>query len=364
MMTPLKKYRADLSRDDFYADTAQKKAVHHTQRLFDELLASSRKRNFFTRIARRLGIRQTHTVKGIYLWGGVGVGKTYLVDTFHDCLPYKNKQRIHFYRFMQMVHRRLHECGNIADPLQKVADTIAADASVLCLDEFHVVDITDAMLLGGLLKALFERGVVLVATSNEAPDRLYAGGLQRERFLPAIELIKTHTEVVQVDAEVDYRLRYLDDVDTYYEISGGHSPELMQMNFNRLATGNAVKGECIEVEGRMIRTIGHSENVVWFEFDDLCDGPRGVADYIHIARTFQTIMLSNVPVMDDLMNDQAKRFMSLIDEFYDCNVKLIITAEASPSKLYTGKRLDRPFLRTASRLQEMRTRAYLTRQHI
>ena len=364
-MTPLEKYQADLLREEFHADQAQENAVRQTQKLFDTLLFDDdAENNFFEKIRRKFQKDKSNIIKGLYFWGGVGRGKTYLIDSFYDSLPFKEKQRIHFHRFMQMVHAQLRGLNGVTDPLQIVADNIAAETEVLCFDEFHVSDITDAMLLGGLLKGLFERGVVLVTTSNEAPDQLYWDGLQRERFLPAIELIKKYTEVVNVDSGVDYRLRFLDKAEIYHSPLDDKAMEMLGFNFNHIAPNEVTEGLPIEIEGRMIQTICHADGVVWFDFDGICDGPRGPADYIEIARLFQTVLISDIPVMDELTNDKARRFMTLIDEFYDRNVKLIATAAARPSELYAGKRLTKPFLRTISRLEEMQTHDYLAKQHI
>jgi len=365
MMTPLEKYQADLLREEFHADQAQENAVRKTQKLFDALLLDDdTENNFFEKIRQKFQKDKSKIVKGLYFWGGVGRGKTYLIDSFYDSLPFKEKQRIHFHRFMQMVHMQLRGINGVTDPLQIVADNIAAEAEVLCFDEFHVSDITDAMLLGGLLKGLFERGVVLVTTSNEEPDQLYWDGLQRERFLPAIDLIKKYTDVVNVDSGIDYRLRFLDKAEIYHSPLDEKAMEMLGFNFNHIAPNEVTEGLPIEIEGRMIQTICHADGVVWFDFDGICDGPRGPADYIEIARLFQTVLISDIPVMDELTNDKAKRFMTLIDELYDRNVKLLVTAAEKPSELYAGKRLAKQFLRTISRLEEMHTHDYLAKQHI
>ena len=364
-MTPLEKYQADLLCEGFHADTAQENAVRCTQHLFDTLLADGNIENgFFEKIRQKFQKDKTKFIKGLYFWGGVGRGKTYLIDSFYDSLPFKEKQRIHFHRFMQMVHTRLRNLKEVSDPLQTVADNIASETEVLCFDEFHVSDITDAMLLGGLLKALFERGVVLVTTSNEAPDQLYWDGLQRERFLPVIDLIKKYTDVVNVDSGVDYRLSYLDKAEIYHSPLDDKAMAMLEIYFNHIAPNEVTEGLPVEIEGRMIQTIRHADGVVWFDFDAICDGPRGPADYIEIARLFQTVLISGIPIMDEMTNDKAKRFMILVDEFYDRNVKLIVTAAAKPSKLYTGQRLAKPFLRTISRLEEIHTHDYLAKQHI
>ncbi len=364
-MTPWERYQAELKREDFSPDPAQAAAVQHTQSLYEALCASAAKKDgLITLIKKSLGKNNTTLPRGLYLWGGVGRGKTWVVDSFYACLPFAEKKRLHFHRFMQMVHQELRQLKEQENPLLLIADKIAGDTRVLCFDEFHVSDITDAMLLGGLLKALFERGVVLVATSNEAPDDLYRGGLQRERFLPAIALINQYTHVVNVDSGIDYRLRFLDQAEIYHCPLDAQAEKMLNNNFMHIAADAGCNGVMLEIEGRCIPTIRSAVGVVWFEFNAICDGPRGPADYIEIARQYQTVLIGNVPVLDENMNDQAKRFMTLVDEFYDRNVNLIITADAEPHQLYTGKRLAKSFQRTISRLQEMRTHDYLAKQHL
>ena len=364
-MTPWERYQADLLRADFSADPAQRIAVEHTQTLYDALLAVYRHEDgLITIIKKTLGGKPGPMVKGLYFWGGVGRGKTWIVDTFYDCLPFPGKKRIHFHRFMQMIHHELKQLKNKENPLFLVADKIVTDTRVLCFDEFHVTDITDAMLLGGLLEALFERGLTLVATSNEAPDQLYRDGLQRDRFLPAIELIKTYTHVVNVDSGIDYRLRFLDKAEIYHCPLDENADRMLHENFTHIAPDAGSDNVVLDIEGRPINTVRCGDGVVWFVFHDICDGPRGPADYIEIARLYQTVLVANVPVLEEADNDRAKRFMTLVDEFYDRNVKLIVTAAADPEHLYIGKRLTRPFQRTISRLNEMRTHDYLAKQHL
>ncbi len=366
--TPLKCYKADQKQRGFIYDPAQHLAVEYSQRLFNELVKKKQGRTKEASIFRRLfesnDQKIEEKVKGIYFWGGVGRGKTYIVDTFYNCLPFPEKSRIHFHSFMQGIHRELKTLKNTQDPLKVVADRYAKKSRVICFDEFHVSDITDAMLLGNLFQALFDRNVILVATSNEHPDELYSGGLQRERFLPAIELIKQNTEVVNVDGGVDYRFRVLEKAEIYHSPLDENAEHSLSESFIQLSPEEGVIGQSVEIEGRKVNTIRHSDGVVWFEFTEICDGPRGSADYIEIARLYQTVLLSNVPVMDSSRDDHAKRFMTLIDEFYDRNVKLIISAEAEPENLYQGSRLSKGFKRTISRLQEMGTKEYLSRYHI
>ncbi|GJM05463.1 MAG: cell division protein ZapE [marine bacterium B5-7] len=365
MQTPLEKYNNDLGLKGFNADPAQEVAVVHLQKLYDSLRELPKKENgVLNRIKSGLGLSSQQTVKGLYFWGGVGRGKTYLVDCFYECLPVEKKTRIHFHRFMQNVHKELKLLGNIESPLKVVADRIAEKTQVLCFDEFHVADITDAMLLAGLLDALFERGVVLVTTSNQHPDQLYQGGLQRERFLPAIDLLKKHTDIVNVDSGIDYRLQFLDQAEIYHSPLDDHANAMLENDFTHVCPDTGTEGVSLEIEGRPIQTERCGDGVIWFDFMAVCDGPRGAADYIEIARQYQTVLLANIPVMDDYANDIAQRFITLVDEFYDRNVKLIITAAAEPDGLYIGARLQEPFKRTISRLEEMRTHDYLAKEHL
>ena len=365
MQTPLDKYTSDLLQEEFNADPAQKAAVMQLQKLFERLVEPAPQKNrWLSRIKSILKIENRQEPKGLYFWGGVGRGKTYLVDCFYECLPFENKLRIHFHRFMQNVHKELKSLGNVESPLKIVAQRLSEKTRVLCFDEFHVSDITDAMLLAGLLEALFERGVVLVATSNQHPDQLYQGGLQRERFLPAIALLKKYTEAVNVDSGIDYRLQFLDHAEIYHSPLDDRAHFMLEDDFVHVCPDEGSMETLLEIEGRLIQTVRCGDGVVWFEFDALCDGPRGVADYIEIARQYQTVLLANIPVMDDQDNDVAKRFIILVDEFYDRNVKLIITAASTPDGLYTGSRLVEPFKRTISRLEEMRTHDYLAKQHL
>ena len=364
-MTPWERYQLDLQQPEFHADPSQSTAVEHTQKLYDELLAEYRSVDgLLEKIKNTFLTRNRPVLKGLYFWGGVGRGKTYIVDSFYECLPFAEKKRIHFHRFMQFIHNELKQLKNRENPLLLIADKFSIDTRVLCFDEFHVTDITDAMLLGGLLKAMFEKGIVLVATSNEAPDQLYSDGLQRDRFLPAIQLIKDYTHVVNVDSGTDYRLQFLDRAEIYHYPLDELAERMLSENFSYIAPDTGRAGVVLEIEGRPINTIRCADGVVWFDFAEICEGPRGPADYIEIARQYQTVLISKVPLLDETNNDQARRFMTLVDEFYDRNVKLIITAEDKPENLYTGKKLTKSFQRTISRLQEMRAHDYLAKQHL
>lgn len=369
---PYQRYRQDLEREDFRHDPAQERAVLHLQRIYDELMAQPEEvpaKKAVGILSRFKGREQTvstaqASVRGLYLWGGVGRGKTYLVDTFVDALPIERKRRIHFHSFMRAVHAELKELKQQEEPLRIVARRFAEQARVICLDELFVSDITDAMLLYGLFKELFAQGITLVTTSNLPPDDLYKDGLQRARFLPAIDLLKQHVEVLNVDGGVDYRLRYLEKVEIYHHPLDERADQILNDAFNHIAPEPGHRGGYLAVEGRQIPTRREADDIVWFDFTAICDGPRGTNDYIEIARCFHTVLISNVPVLDWQMENQARRFVNLVDEFYDRSVNLMISAAAPPHALYAGEKLKFEFQRTISRLEEMQSHDYLERQHI
>ncbi len=371
MATPLQCYKDDLANELIKPDAAQAAAVAELQRLFDDLLRIQRKPvGLISALKARISSSSASPVsvdaiKGLYIYGGVGRGKTYLMDTFFECLPFERKQRTHFHRFMQQVHSELAKLKQQKNPLEIVAAGIAERARVLCFDEFFVSDIGDAMILGGLLEHLMRRGVVLVVTSNIHPDGLYANGLQRARFLPAIKLIHQHTQVFELDGGVDYRLRALKQACLYFSPSGADADAALQDGFDRLACGHAERNEdaAIEILGRKVPVRLVSEGVAWFDFGQLCGGARSAFDYIELARQFHSIVLSNVPQMDSAQDDIARRFVSLVDEFYDRQVKLLLSAAVPLQDLYTGTGLAFVFERTRSRLLEMQSEEYLGLEH-
>ncbi len=369
---PYERYRLDLEREGFQHDPAQERAILHLQKIYDQLMAqpapapAKKTSGLLNRLTGRdkPAAASGPAVRGLYLWGGVGRGKTYLVDTFVDALPLERKQRIHFHSFMRAVHAELKQLKQQQEPLRLVARRFAEKAQVICLDEFFVSDITDAMLLYGLLKELFALGVTLITTSNILPDDLYKDGLQRARFLPAIGLIKQHLDVLNVDGGVDYRLRYLEKAEIYHYPLDDRAEQILNDVFNNLAPEPGHRGGDLEIEGRFIPTLREADDIIWFNFRAICDGPRGTADYIEIARCFHTVLISNIPVMDWQMENQARRFVNLVDEFYDRSVKLIVSAAAPLHELYTGQKLKFEFQRTVSRLQEMQSHEYLERPHV
>lgn len=363
-MNPEQRYRAALEKEELLPDAAQAALVARIQSLFEALnQTSNRPRGVFEGL--RGMIRRDHRppVKGLYVWGNVGRGKSLLVNIFYDALSFEEKLRIHFHAFMQYVHGELKALGNHQDPLALVADGLCRDTRIICFDEFHVSDIADAMILGGLLGHLFERGVTLVATSNIAPDDLYKDGLQRARFLPAIELIKVHTNVVTLDGKVDYRLRALERAEIYHCPLDDKAESALLDAFEGLSPGYVVESPVIEVAGRGINAVRAAEGIAWFAFSELCETPRSAVDYLEIARRFHTVLVSGVPLIDDQMRDSALRFVHMVDALYEHKVNLIISADAVPDSLYRGSALKVKMARAVSRLEEMQTRDYLARQH-
>lgn len=301
--------------------------------------------------------------KGYYLWGGVGRGKTFLMDLFVESLPPQTALRLHFHRFMSMVHSRLTALQGTVDPLEAIADELARDVKVLCFDECFVSDITDAMVLGTLFSALFRRGVALVTTSNIVPDALYQDGLQRDRFLPAIALIKAHCHVWNLDSGMDYRLRALTSAALYHAPADALAEAQLQEAFTRLCPEGSQQLSYLEINRRQIAVRQVGESVVWFEFDVLCGHGRAVPDYIEIAREYHTVIVSQVPDLTRVGDDQTRRFLHLIDELYDRSVKLILSAEVPLLDLYVSGRLRFEMDRCQSRLLEMQSTEYLERPH-
>ena len=358
-MAPLQRYQQDLLRPDFVADPAQKMAVEHLQRLYDELVVRSEKSGLLSGLFRR----KKEPCKGLYFWGGVGRGKTYLMDTFFESLPFDKKMRLHFHRFMRRVHQEIRTLKDQDNPLDIVADRLASEAHVLCFDEFFVSDIADAMILGNLMEKLFARGVSLVATSNIVPDRLYENGLQRERFLPAIATLKANVEVLNVDGGTDYRLRTLEQAELYHWPLDAEADATLASSFAALSPVPGRKNVELEVEGRTIHARQVADDVAWFDFAALCDGPRSQNDYIELAREYHTVLISNIPALHKGIDDQVRRFINLVDEFYDRNVNLVLSADKPLEALYSGGRLTFEFQRTQSRLLEMQSHEYLAREH-
>jgi cell division protein ZapE len=357
---PSEHYARGIAGGRWQDDPAQHAALAALDRIHAALLAPppGRLQRLRTRLAGK-----PDAVRGLYLWGPVGRGKTMLMDRFVASLPARIAQRVHFHRFMLDVHAGLRALGEVRDPLLRVAADIAARARVLCLDEFMVTDIGDAMILGGLLGALFDRGVTLVATSNTPPRDLYKEGLQRERFLPAIDLLGAHCEVLELVSPHDWRLRALTRAPVYLTPDDAHAEMALARLFVELAQGPVQENAALNINDRSFRVRRVCAQAAWFDFAALCDGPYGSADYIELARTYPAILISGLPQFTPFNEDAAQRFVHLIDELYDRRVKLAVTAQAPTVELYDGKRLRLEFARTASRLIEMQSREYLAEAH-
>lgn len=363
MTAPSAQYRRRIAAGKLDDDPAQRPAVEALDRLYRELTAAERRQGSFRGWLDNLLRKPSPPVRGIYLYGGVGRGKTCLMDLFFHCLPFPSKKRQHFHRFMASVHARLRELRDTENPLDIVADQIAAECRIICFDEFAVSDIADAMILGNLFTALFERNVTLAATSNTAPPDLYRDGLQRQRFLSAIDAIEQHTLVIELQGERDYRLRVLEHAEMYLSPDDAAAEARLEEAFTAIAPDDGEQAGSMEVLGRQVEFVRRSDGVIWFTFDAICDGPRSQDDYIEIAREFQTVVVSSVPRLAQTLENQARRFIALVDEFYDRRVKLMISAEVDLAELYAGNRLTHEFERTRSRLTQMRTHDYLASAH-
>ena len=355
----LDSYEAVLRTRGFAADAAQLAAAERLQTLYYQLLSF--------KVGRRKALRRIFSPpplpRGVYFWGGIGRGKSFLMDCFYASVPYVRKRRVHFHAFMQEIHTQLKALKGEADPLLKVAENIAKGYRLICFDEFHVSDIADAMILRRLLEALFARGVVFVMTSNYPPEQLYTGGLQRENFLPAIALIQAKVDVLRVDSGVDYRLRTLDQLEIFHFPVDAGSAARMSDSFVSIEGSAGEDGGDIEILGRRIPTLRRGRGVIWFDFKSLCGGPRSQNDYLELARTYHTLLLSDVPRMSAAMSSEARRFTWLVDILYDHKVKLIITAECEPAALYASGTQASEFQRAVSRLTEMCSREYLALPH-
>lgn len=357
--TPLARYRAEIIRLGWMHDVDQEAVATRLDELYRALIARPPPRR------RLFGKPRTlEPARGLYLWGGTGRGKTWLVDLFYRCLPFPDKSRRHFHRFMADVHADLRGLREYADPLARVADNLAERVRIICFDEFFVSDIADAMILGSLFEKLFARGVTLVATSNVPPQALYRDGLQRARFLPAIAQLERHTEVVHMAGNVDYRLRWLERAEIYHVPHDAAAEAGLRALFAAAAHEDTHNRGPLRVLGREIEVRRRADGVAWFEFASICGGPRSQADYIEIARSFHTVLISAVPQFTGDNENEARRFLALVDEFYDRKVKLILSAAVPPDALYRGRQLNFEFRRASSRLAEMRSKTYLAAPHL
>lgn len=347
-------YEHALTERGFKEDDAQRRAIERLQQAFDEWVAYKSQR---ASKLRRL-ISRPEVPRGMYMWGGVGRGKSFLMDSFYSVVPVVRKTRLHFHEFMRGVHHQLDELKGVADPLDEVARRIAKKYRLICFDEFHVSDIADAMILYNLLKALFDNGVSFIMTSNYVPDALYPDGLHRDRILPAIALLKERLDVLNVDAGNDYRKRALQQVEAYHTPLGAAADHALRNAFTGLAD-TAEEDPRVHIEAREIKALRRAGGVIWFDFSTLCGGPRSQNDYLEIASRFHTVILSGVPRMSAAMSSEARRFTWLIDVLYDHKVKLLMSAEVEPEELYTEGMLANEFHRTVSRIIEMQSAEYM-----
>ena len=352
-MTPLEYYKNKCREGVVFEDPEQLMALQALQKVYENLLSEKKRRSNLWSF-----LHKPTLVKGAYLWGGVGIGKTFLMDCFYHTLPFPQKMRMHFHQFLQRTHNELTKLQGEKDPLQKIAKQLAQEVMVLCFDEFHVSDITDAMILGRLMTALFNHGVCLVATSNIAPDNLYKNGLQREQFIPAINLIKQDTEVVYIPTKTDYRLRHLKEAGVFYTPLDDAAAQNMEKTFNVLTQGKTIETSPIEIVGRTIPVRKRTADIVWFEFMDICSVPRSQKDYLAIAKEFKTVFMSDIPVIDPHDRDRICLFISLIDVFYDARVRLVFSAAESVESLYSRGYMILEYTRTHSRLLEMQSTDY------
>lgn len=370
-LSPTSRYQQALKDGTHHPDSVQQEAVNRLETIFQALTTPARpapqESGLMARFGKLLGKRESPInapVRGLYMWGGVGRGKTWLMDLFYHSLPGARKQRLHFHRFMLRVHEELTALQGQSDPLEVIADRFKAETDVLCFDEFFVSDITDAMLLGGLMKALFARGITLVATSNIPPDELYRNGLQRTRFLPAIDAIKQYCDIMNVDAGVDYRLRTLTQAHLWLSPLNEETRQQMDKLWLALAGAKSEHAPTLEINHRPMQTLAVENQTLAVSFATLCVDARSQHDYIALSRLFHTVLLSDVPVMTTLMESEARRFIALVDEFYERHVKLVVSAASPLYEIYQGERLKFEFQRCLSRLQEMQSEEYLKREHL
>lgn len=359
-VSPSEHYTQALMSGDFQPDADQASAISALDDLWKELVKR------YDHAQNGLGLRRFRRQKqpkGVYMWGGVGRGKTWMMDMFYDSIPFRRKMRMHFHHFMQRVHKELNSLQGQPDPLKKVADIIYDEAVIICFDEFFVSHVSDAMILGDLFTLLFEKGITLVATSNIEPSGLYKDGLHRDRFLPAITVLEQHTQVMNIDLGIDYRLRVLQQAKLYVSPLTEEADKWIGERFSALTNNNVVSQDTILVNDRDVETRGHIEDILWCDFRQLCMQPRSAVDFIELAQKYNTILVSNVPKLDDNLNDPARRFIYLVDEFYDRRVKLIITATQPILEIYSGKKLAFEIERTRSRLLEMQSQEYLAEPH-
>lgn len=352
-MTPLDYYHQQIQKGFIFEDPQQISAMQHLQRVYDDLNQEYKSRSSYFSF-----LRKPKLVKGVYLWGGVGIGKTFMMDCFYHSLSFRQKLRMHFYQFMQRIHNELTRHQGKKDPLVIIAKEIARKTLVLCFDEFFVSDITDAMLLGRLFAALFAEGVCLVTTSNVAPDDLYKHGLQRSQFLPAIAMIKQKTDVVHIPTSIDYRLRHLKEAGVFYTPLNEEAQQNMEKSFESLTKGTQIEVSPIEIAGRLIEVKKRNDTIVWFDFNEICRVPRSQKDYLEITKKYNTVLISDIPVIDAHEKDTICLFISLVDVFYDSRVRLILSSAEPVGQIYSRGYMILEYTRTHSRLLEMQSVDY------
>lgn len=358
--SPLTWYQAASQQAAFIRDAAQARAIEHLDRLWTELMMFKRKRNRF--LGRSL--RSPQLPKGLYFYGGVGRGKSFLMDAFYGCLPYRRKRRVHFHAFMAEIHQRLRGLKSEANPLKAVAAEIAKETRVLCFDEFHVSDIADAMILGRLLENLFNEGVVLVATSNYAPSELYPQGQNRSSFLPTIALIEEKLTILNVDGGEDYRHRTLTAAEVFYIPANDENERKLADLFTQVTAGQVERPSEIEIHGRMLRCKKRTDKAIWFDFRMLCFGPRSQADYLYLSEHYEMIFVSGIEKLSQTERAEARRLTWLIDVMYDYRVKFCATCDVPVGEIYVEGDFAQEFVRTASRLTEMQSQEYLNLPHL
>lgn len=354
-MTPLDYYLDQQARGLITSDDEQRRVIGQLQSVYFSLVSECENRQ---RLLSRL--RKPTVVRGLYLWGGVGIGKTFMMDCFYNSIPFKNKMRMHFHQFMQFIHDELKRHKGQKNPLSLVAKSISKSSLLICLDEFIVNDIVDAMLLARLLEALFANGITIVTTSNIEPDQLYTKGLQRSSFLPAIALIKQYLSITHVASVKDYRLSFLKSAGVYYTPDDQHAMQLMEKTFELVSHHQPVEVGSIQVLGRSIVIIKKAGDTIWFDFNAICRPPRSQHDYLELAKHYRTVLISHVPLIPSDAKDTISLFIRLVDVFYDARIRLVISAEATVDRLYTGTTLLPEYLRTQSRLIEMQSERYFT----
>ena len=358
--SPLTWYQAASQQSAFIRDAAQARAIEHLDRLWTELMMFKRKRNRF--LGRSL--RSPQLPKGLYFYGGVGRGKSFLMDAFYGCLPYRRKRRVHFHAFMAEIHQRLRGLKSEANPLKAVAAEIAKETRVLCFDEFHVSDIADAMILGRLLENLFNEGVVLVATSNYAPSELYPQGQNRSSFLPTIALIEEKLTILNVDGGEDYRHRTLTAAEVFYIPANDENERKLADLFTQVTAGQVERPSEIEIHGRMLRCKKRTDKAIWFDFRMVCFGPRSQADYLYLSEHYEMIFVSGIEKLSQAERAEARRLTWLIDVMYDYRVKFCATCDVPVGEIYVEGDFVQEFVRTASRLTEMQSQEYLNLPHL